>query len=130
MTIDTCVLIVGGGPAGLATALALRQRGIAVTVADAMKPPIDKACGEGIMPDGIEAARSLGINLSQAEAQPFRGLRFCSGGGGPSVEAPFPRGYGLGLRRVQLHRLMVDHAVEAGVQLAWGARIAGIRDHG
>ncbi len=44
-------LIVGGGPAGLAAAIALRQKGLDVLVADALRPPIDKACGEGLMPD-------------------------------------------------------------------------------
>jgi flavin-dependent dehydrogenase len=129
----TDVFVIGGGPAGLAAAIAARRRGLQVVLADCSVPPIDKSCGEGIMPDGIEAARSLGIDLSKAEGQPFHGIRFCSGGGGGpscSVEAPFPKGYGLGLRRVQLHRLMVDHAVDAGVQLAWGSRITGIREHG
>ena len=45
------VLIAGGGPAGLAAAIALRQKGLDVLVADALCPPIDKACGEGLMPD-------------------------------------------------------------------------------
>lgn len=129
---STDVFVIGGGPAGLAAAIAARRRGFQVVLADCSVPPIDKACGEGIMPDGIQAARSLGIDLSKAEPQPFRGIRFCAGGGDPScsVEAPFPKGYGLGLRRLHLHRLMVDHAVDAGVRLAWGARITGIREHG
>ena len=51
--------MIGGGPAGLAAAIAARQRGFEVTLADAAMPPIDKACGEGIMPDGIAAAREV-----------------------------------------------------------------------
>jgi len=43
---DIC--IVDRGPAGLATALALRQRGFTVTVVDCAVPPIDNACGEGL----------------------------------------------------------------------------------
>ena len=46
-------LIAGGGPAGLAAAIALRQKGLDVLVADALWPPIDKACGEGLMPDAL-----------------------------------------------------------------------------
>ena len=56
----TDLFIVGGGPAGLAAALAARRLGLEVTVADCSQPPVDKACGEGIMPDGVRAARSLG----------------------------------------------------------------------
>ncbi len=61
------VVVVGGGPAGLATALELRGRGISVLVIDGSRPPIDKACGEGIMPDGVERLRSMGVEPLQDE---------------------------------------------------------------
>ena len=123
---STDVFVIGGGPAGLAAAIAARRRGFQVLLADASVPPIDKACGEGIMPDGLIAARALGLDLASSGAQPFRGIRFCSPGG-PPVEAPFPRGVGLGLRRTALHHLMAERALDAGVDLAWGVRITGIR---
>jgi flavin-dependent dehydrogenase len=114
----------------LAAAIAARRRGFTVTLADCSVPPIDKACGEGIMPDGVLAARSLGIELEGTGAQPFRGIRFCDGGAGSSthVEAAFPNGHGLGLRRTALHHLMVEQAADAGVNLAWGVRVTGIAD--
>jgi flavin-dependent dehydrogenase len=125
---STDVFVIGGGPAGLAAAIAARQRGLEATVADCSVPPIDKACGEGIMPDGLAAAQSLGIDLDAAGAQPFRGIRFCERGA--SVEAQFPKGHGLGLRRTVLHAMMVDRAAEAGVRVAWGARVTGISEEG
>lgn len=125
---STDVFVIGGGPAGLAAAIAARQRGFDVTLADCSVPPIDKACGEGIMPDGLAAARALGLDLDSAGAHPFRGIRFCEGG--RSVEAEFPKGHGLGLRRTALHRIMADRAAEAGVRLAWGARVTGIGEEG
>jgi len=118
------VFVIGGGPAGLAAAIAARRRGCDVTLADCSAPPIDKACGEGVMPDGIAAARSLGIPLEQSGAWPFHGIRFVENG--ISVEADFPRGHGLGLRRTALQELMVDHAAAAGVRLLWDARVTGI----
>jgi len=42
---STDVFVVGGGPAGLALAIAARQRGLSVVVADGANPPIDKTCG-------------------------------------------------------------------------------------
>jgi flavin-dependent dehydrogenase len=108
----------------LAAAIAARQRGFDVTLADAAIPPIDKACGEGIMPDGIAAARALGIGLELPEGQRFRGIRFCDGV--RSVEAVFPHGFGIGMRRMALHRLMAERAAAAGVRLAWGTRVEGI----
>src|ERR1035437_5592031 len=116
---STDVFVIGGGPAGLAAAIAARQRGFDVTLADCSIPPIDKACGEGIMPDGLAAAHSLGIDLDAAGARPFRGIRFCERGA--SVEAAFPKGHGLGLRRTTLHSMMVGRAARAGGRVAWGA---------
>lgn len=123
MTSD--ILVVGGGPAGLAAAIAARLRGFDVTLVDHAVPPIDKACGEGIMPDGVAAARRLGLDLENG-AQPFRGIRFCHGK--HSVEADFPRGTGLGIRRTTLHHLMVRRAEEMGVRLEWGARVSFSKD--
>ena len=68
----TDVFVVGGGPAGIAAALAARQHGLEVTVADACRPPIDKPCGEGLMPDGIAALQKLGVSISLTEAHLFR----------------------------------------------------------
>src|SRR6476661_1010928 len=93
----TDVFIVGGGPAGLSAAIAARRRGLDVTVADFARPPIDKACGEGIMPDGVAAAQALGISPEGSTARPFHGIRFRQGDAGPVAEALFPRGRGLAL---------------------------------
>ena len=68
----TDVFIVGGGPAGLATAIAARQHGLEVTVADGAETPIDKTCGEGVMPNGVAALRELGVTIPPHESMPFR----------------------------------------------------------
>jgi flavin-dependent dehydrogenase len=47
---ETDVFVIGGGPAGLAAALAVRQIGLDVIIADRAQPPIDKACGEVLCP--------------------------------------------------------------------------------
>jgi len=118
------VFVIGGGPAGLAAAIALRRKGLDVTVADGARPPIDKACGEGLMPDGVAALRSLGVVLESGDARPFRGIRFL--GEGVSVEAAFPEGRGLGMRRTVLHSKMVETAAAAGVRLCWETPVSGI----
>lgn len=124
----TDLFVIGGGPAGLAAAIAARRRGLVVTLADCSVPPIDKACGEGIMPDGLAAARSLGFDLDEAQGHPFRGIRFCDRDS--AVEAAFPNGHGLGMRRTALHQMMVNQAIDAGVRLAWGVRVTGITAEG
>jgi flavin-dependent dehydrogenase len=125
----TDVFVIGGGPAGVAAAIAARQRGFRVVVADGAQPPIDKACGEGLMPDGLSALERLGIQLPLASAHPFRGIRFL--GASLAVDARFPGdGRGLAVRRTVLHRLMVERAEKLGADLMWQTAVTGISPHG
>lgn len=114
-------LIVGGGPAGLAAAIALRLKGLDVLVADAMQPPIDKACGEGLMPDARGPLAALGVSISEEDGAPFDGITFLSGES--KVAAYFPRGRGIGIRRLRLHSLLVERCGQLGVRIEWGTRV-------
>jgi flavin-dependent dehydrogenase len=118
------VVIVGGGPAGLAAALAARQQDLGVVVLDSRRPPIDKPCGEGILPQGVTALARLGISLPADDALPFRGIRFVDGE--HSACADFAGAKGFSLRRVKLHQLLVGQATDAGVEFRWGARVTKI----
>ena len=69
--VNTDILIIGGGPAGLAAAIATRPRGCNVTVADGIVPPADKACGEGLMPDALAALSELGVSIGAADSFPI-----------------------------------------------------------
>jgi flavin-dependent dehydrogenase len=122
------VFVIGGGPAGLATAIAARRRGLSVIVADGATPPIDKPCGEGLMPDGVEALHQLGVEISASKVFPFSGIRFVSDG--MTAEAAFPRGTAYGIRRTHLHRMMLDKAAASGVQMLWQAAVTGLHPEG
>jgi flavin-dependent dehydrogenase len=122
------VFVAGGGPAGLAAAIAARHHGLSVVLADGAVPPIDKSCGEGLMPDGVEALHQLGITIPGGEAYPFRGIRFVSDG--IQAEAAFPRGPAYGIRRTHLHRIMVDHAAASGVHMLWQTAVTGLHPEG
>ena len=125
-TID--VLVIGGGPAGLAAAIAARSRGLNVTVIDSAVPPIDKPCGEGLMPDGLAALDDLGVTIPSEESHRFRGIRFVSSEF--SVDANFPAGHAVGVRRTVLHRHMIERADQAGVELRWGKAVCGLHRDG
>jgi len=94
------------------------------TVLDARVPPIDKPCGEGILPQGVAALRTLGISLPSENAFPFRGIQFVDDL--HWARADFANESGLSMRRVTLHRLLIDQAIDAGVEFVWGARVTGI----
>jgi len=117
------IFIVGGGPAGLAASIELRNRGFAVTVADGSKPPIDKACGEGLMPETVASLRRMGISLDSNDGWPLRGIRFISDG--VRVAADFSGGLGIGMRRTVLHSKMAKYAEKSGVRLLWNSPVTG-----
>lgn len=122
---STDVFVIGGGPAGLAAAIAARRRGFRVVVADGAQMPIDKPCGEGLMPDGLAALEKLGISVDLENSYPFRGIRFLSSG--HAVDAAFPDGSsGMGVRRTVLHQLMTERAASLGIDFLWQTPVTGI----
>jgi len=112
----------------LAAAIAARQRGLEVVVADGARPPIDKACGEGLMPDGRAALAKLGVTVPAERSHPFRGIRFLSGG--LKADANFPDSTGIGVRRTILHRVMIARAEAVGVSLLWQTPVTGLDAEG
>jgi menaquinone-9 beta-reductase len=122
------VFVIGGGPAGLAAAIAASQKGLRAIVADGSEPPIDKPCGEGLLPGTQAALRDLGVSLDNLGGYPFRGIRFLQ----PTdqVAADFPEGCGLGIRRTILHKQMVRRAKECGVDFLWNTPVSGISQQG
>lgn len=125
---DTDVLVVGGGPAGLAAAIAARKKGFAVTVVDGAKPPIDKACGEGLMPDTVSALGELGIKIHTDDGRRYRGLRFLDEK--TSAETSLLDAPGIGVRRTVLHQRMVERTEECGIFLLWNTLVTGLTPNG
>jgi flavin-dependent dehydrogenase len=115
------LFIAGAGPAGLACAIASALQGLTVHVADAMQPPIDKACGEGLMPDALQALAAMGIDSDQDlfrfETHPLHGIRFLTEKS--TAQAAFPRNPGRGIRRTILHQLLLARAISLGVRFHW-----------
>jgi flavin-dependent dehydrogenase len=119
--LKTDVAIVGAGPTGLAVAIGLRLHGIDVVVAERSRDPIDKACGEGVMPLGIARLAELGVlsHLDFGRTAPIRGIRYVNEDG-TSVCATLPDGGGLGIRRLALSAALFARAREVGVEVREG----------
>ena len=60
-------------------------------------------------------------HLRVHDGAPFDGIAFLSGR--HQAAAHFERGSGIGIRRLQLHSLLVERCQELGVRLAWGSRV-------
>jgi flavin-dependent dehydrogenase len=117
------LLVLGGGPAGLSAAIAARLEGMRVALVEARKGPVDKACGEGIMPAGIRALAALGMD--PLPGRPFTGVRY-EHALDPScgAEGRFSAGPGLGVRRTSLSEALEARARSLGVEF----RQAAVRD--
>jgi flavin-dependent dehydrogenase len=122
------LFVIGGGPAGLATAITACRKGLTVVVADGSTPPIDKPCGEGLMPETRRALRDLGIEVTETAGFALRGIRFLAAGA--ATEAEFPEGEGLGVRRTTLHEALMIAAERAGAKLLWKTPVVGIGARG
>jgi flavin-dependent dehydrogenase len=120
MTFDADVLVAGGGPGGLATALQARRHGLSVIVAEPRDVPIDKACGEGLMPGGLAELTSLGVDPA---GLPLRGIAYVSGH--RRAEAHFRPGPGRGVRRTTLHAALAARAKEQDTDWV-STRITGV----
>ncbi len=104
------VVVAGGGPVGLATALYARRAGLSVAVLEPRPAPIDKACGEGLMPAAVQALAELGVD---PPGRPLHGVRYLDGT--RSAQALFPGAAGRGVRRTTLQSCLRAAIAEHGI---------------
>ncbi|MFC8597633.1 NAD(P)/FAD-dependent oxidoreductase [Isoptericola sp. NPDC057191] len=121
---DTDVLVVGGGPVGLAAAIEARRDGWGVVVLEPRAAPVDKACGEGLMPGTLAAVRRLGVD---PEGRPLAGISYRQGG--VVADHRFDRGVGRGVRRTVLQGALHEAATAAGA-VVLPRRVGGVLQDG
>ena len=125
------VIVVGGGPAGAATAFWLARAGVAVTIVDRARFPRTKPCAEYLSPQSSRLLEAMGTleAVERAGAAQLVGMRIRSPNG-TSFEGRFlaEHGYrgfrdrGLALPRLELDALLLDAARAAGATVLEGWR--------
>lgn len=118
------MIVIGGGPAGAATAIRAARLGIKVTVFEKGDRGRDKVCGDGLTPRAVGALNDLEINLH--EAHQIQGLRMIAGSKTRELDWPetsrFPA-HGAVWPRRQLDAALMDAAAEAGAELIYNTEV-------
>jgi geranylgeranyl reductase family protein len=125
VTASRDVVVVGGGPAGAATAIFLERRGHDVLLVDEARFPRDKVCGDSVSPEGWTLLEAIGAAPSVRALLPhrLRGMALTSPDG-----TSFRGEYrsvaegGFALRRERLDKALLDVAREAGVEVREGTK--------
>lgn len=130
------VIIVGGGPAGAATAFHLARSGVHVMILDRARFPRDKPCSEYMSPQASRILDAMGVleQIEQSGAAHLAGMRIHAPNGstfhGRFADVQGFRGYrdrGLALRRTILDNLLLDRARAVGVVVREGVRVTALR---
>jgi menaquinone-9 beta-reductase len=130
------VIVVGGGPAGAATAFHLARAGIHVTILDRAHFPRDKPCSEYMSPQASRLLDEMGVleRIELSGAAHLAGMRVHAPDGtafqGRFADVEGFRGYrdrGLALRRTILDNLLLDRARAVGAVVCEGVRVIDVR---
>src|SRR3954453_22572678 len=108
------MLVIGGGPAGAATAIRAARAGVRVTLFEKGPHGRDKVCGDGLTPRAVAALEDLDIDISPAHR--IDGLRMIAGKTTRELAWPttdrFPN-HGAVWPRRKFDTYLIDLAIEA-----------------
>ncbi len=115
------VVLIGGGLAGLVSALELARAGHAVTLVERKTYPFHKVCGEYISNEVRPYIESLGVDLDRLGAVPISRLQVSSPSG-RLLESPLDLG-GFGISRYTLDYELYRLCEAAGVRFLLGKTV-------
>lgn len=127
------VLVVGGGPAGSATAIELLRCGHSVTLLDKARFPRPKPCAEYLSPGVARQLERLGVwpavqaagGGAQSTAPLLRGFRLIAPAG-HAATGDFVEGCGTAVQRTILDALLLDQARRLGALVIEGCCVGDL----
>jgi menaquinone-9 beta-reductase len=133
--VDAEVIVVGGGPAGAATAFYLARAGVDVLLLDRARFPRDKPCAEYLSPQASRILHEMALLevVEAAGAAQLTGMRVRAPDG-RVIHGEFAAGHGfhgfrdrgLALPRITLDALLLQRAAAVGARVVEGARVADL----
>jgi flavin-dependent dehydrogenase len=119
----TEALVVGGGLAGSATAIALARAGRSVTLLERETRPHDKVCGEFLSAEAVSYLIALGIDPLALGARRIDRIRLANGSHETEIALPFGA---LSLSRRVLDAALLDLAETTGAEIRRGASVQAL----
>jgi len=117
------VLILGGGVAGCAAAIALSRKGRHVTLIERELTPRHKVCGEFLSGEALEDLQLLGIDVASLGVTPIDHVRLAAAKRAAQARLPFPA---ASLTRKALDTALIAEAIAAGVRLEQGRSVQAL----
>jgi flavin-dependent dehydrogenase len=108
------LVVAGGGPIGMAAALHAHRLGLDVVVHEPRDGPVDKACGEGLMPGAVAELRDLGVDPA---GRALEGIHYVDAAADARATARFTTGPGRGVRRTTLHDALATRLSDVGIEV-------------
>ena len=117
------LLVIGGGPAGAATAYWAAKAGLHTAIIEKKVFPRQKTCGDGLTPRAVHQLSEMNLNQELNEYHRYEGLRAIAHN--KSIEMKWPDhpifpSYGYVVRRCDLDTMVVENAVKAGADFFEG----------
>ena len=117
------VLILGGGVAGSAAAIALARAGRDVTLLERETVSRHKVCGEFLSGEALEDLQALDIDVRSLGAVPIDYVRLAAAGRAAEAPLPFPA---ASLTRKALDTELIATAIAAGVRVERGRSVQSL----